>query len=289
MTSTGASGAARQGAGGLAVSTTDLVKAAGLLLILFDHWAYYVQPELDWMHAIGRGALPLFFFLIGFASARRVPPFWIIAGLGLTALDGWHAGGAFGAVNLNILISFALVRWALPLVERHVLASPWRLAAFVLALVAIAWPAGEVIDYGSAGWLLALVGLLHRRALAGGPDHARAPAWLARRLVGAVAALIFVGLEIHDYGFATEGRLVPDAYIAAASIIFASGALLRFRRVDLAWRPPSWLGAILRLCGRRSLEIYILQILGLMAVGVALGVEPDTDGTDEPDDADEEG
>jgi hypothetical protein len=33
---------------------------------------------------------------------------------------------------------------------------------------------------------------------------------------------------------------------------------------------------MLRFCGRRSLEIYIAQILGLMALGTALGVEPDS-------------
>ena len=92
------------------VTSTDLWKTLGLVLILFDHWAYYIQPDQDWMHAVGRGALPIFFFLIGFARTQHVPWFWIVTGLALTGLDWWHVGGDISDVTLNILLSFALLR-----------------------------------------------------------------------------------------------------------------------------------------------------------------------------------
>jgi hypothetical protein len=260
------------------VTSTDILKALGLLLILFDHWAYYVQPELDWMHALARGALPIFFFLIGFAKTRGVPWFWLAAGVLLTLLGWLHLGRDWDHVTLNILLSFAAVRLALPVVERHVMGSSWRVAGLVAVLLALSYPADMAIDYGTSGWLLALVGLSHRLALEAGPDKPRDPAWLTRRVLGAVATLLFVANEIHDYEFATF-----EAFIAAGSIIAASGILLRFRRVDLPWRPPHALAATLQFCGRRSLEIYIAQILGLMALGVALGVEPDDGRADEGD------
>lgn len=260
---------------GRAVTSTDALKALGLLLILFDHWAYYVEPDRAWMHALGRGALPIFFFLIGFAKTRQVPWFWLVAGALLTGLDWLRMGGDLDEVTLNILLSFAAIRWALPFIERHVMGMGvkdrhWRTALLVAALAALSYPADMVVDYGSSGWLLALVGLAHRQALDSGPDHARDPAWLTRRIIGAVATLLFVANEIHDYEFDTV-----DAFIAAGSIIAVSGLLLRFRRVELAWRPPAALAEFLGFCGRRSLEIYIAQILGLMALGLALGVEPD--------------
>ena len=252
------------------VTSTDALKALGLCLILLDHFAYYVQPELDWMHALGRGALPVFFFLIGFARTRTVPRFWLAAGVLLTLLGWLHLGRDWDHITLNILLSFALVRLALPFVERHVMGSSWRVAGLVAVLLALSYPADMALDYGTSGWLLALVGLSHRRALEAGPDRPRDPAWLTRRILGALATLLFVANEIHDYEFATF-----EAFIAAGSIIAAGGLLLRFRRVELGWRPPQALAAMLQLCGRRSLEIYIAQILGLMALGVALGVEPD--------------
>jgi hypothetical protein len=247
------------------VTSTDLWKTLGLVLILFDHWAYYIQPDQDWMHAVGRGALPIFFFLIGFARTRHVPWFWIATGLALTGLDWWHVGGDINDVTLNILLSFALLRWAMPWVDRHVASSGWRLAGLVAVLLALSYPADLVIDYGTSGWLLALVGLLHRRALEAGPDKPRDPAWLARRAVGAVATLLFVANEIHDYELGTV-----DAFIAAGSIILVSGLLLRFRRLDLAWPIPPAAGLALRFCGRYSLEIYVAQIIGLMALGEVL-------------------
>jgi hypothetical protein len=259
-----------------AVTSTDALKALALLLMLFDHWAHYVAPEQDWMHALGRGALPIFFFLIGFARTERVPWFWLAAGVLLTALDWLRMGRDIDDVTFNILLSFAVIRWAMPLVERHVMgagvkARHWRTALLVALLLGLSHVADMVIDYGSSGWLLALVGRAHRLALESGPDKARDPAWLGRRLIGAIATLFFVANEIHDYEFATV-----DAFVAAGSIIAASALLLRFRRVDLGWQPPAALADMLRFCGRRSLEIYIAQILGLMALGTALGVEPDS-------------
>jgi hypothetical protein len=247
------------------VTSTDLWKTLGLALILLDHWAYYIQPDQDWMHALGRGALPIFFFLIGFARTRAVPWFWIATGVALTGLDWWHAGGDVNDVTLNILLSFALLRWAMPWVERHVVGSAWRLAALVVLLLGLSFPADMVIDYGASGWLLALVGLLHRRALEAGPDKPRDPAWLARRAVGAIATLLFVANEIHDYGLGTV-----DAFIAAGYIIVVIVLVLRFRRIELAWPIPPVAGAVLRFCGRHSLEIYVAQIIGLMALGEVL-------------------
>ena len=50
------------------VTTVDLWKAAALLLILCDHLWFYIWPGQLWLTALGRAALPIFFFLIGFAA-----------------------------------------------------------------------------------------------------------------------------------------------------------------------------------------------------------------------------
>jgi hypothetical protein len=69
----------------------------------------------------------------------------------------------------------------------------------------------------------------------------------------------------------------------AAAVIGVSGLLLRFRRGDLKRQPPTMLAPALRFCGRRSLEIYIAQLIGLKALGLALGIEA----ADMPDDEDD--
>jgi peptidoglycan/LPS O-acetylase OafA/YrhL len=122
-----------------------------------------------------------------------------------------------------------------------------------------------------------LVGLLHRRAAEAGPDSPRDPAWLARRAVGAVATLAYAANEVHDYEFG-----VADTWVMAVFVIGVSGLLLRFTPRKARWQPGGFAAAILAFCGRRSLEIYIAQIVGLMALGAMFGVEPaDRDGDEE--------
>lgn len=260
------------------ITTIDLWKTAALLLILADHLGLFLFPDEDWLRALGRAGAPIFFFLIGFTRTRSVPWFWLVAGAALTGLDYWRLG-SLDAITLNILLSFAAARCALPFVERHVAPSPWRFAALVAVLVALIPFADMVLEYGVTGWLWVLVGLAHRLALESGPDHARRGPWLARRALGAATVLIYGANEVLTYGFG-----VAETWIMAAAVLAVGGLLLRFRRADIGWSPPAWLAAALTVCGRRSLEIYIAQIVGLMALGAALGIEP----ADAADDGDED-
>jgi TraX protein len=259
-----------------AVSTIDLWKTLALLLIGLDHVGFFLLPEQPWLMALGRAALPVFFFLIGFARSRHVPWFWWAAGAALTALDLWRLGSVDG-MQINILINFALIRLALPWIEALVMPVWWRTLGLAAVLAALAAWTGPWIEYGTTGWLLALVGLAHRQALAAGPDRPRDRHWLMRRGLGATATLVFAAIELHDYAFA-----VTEAWIMAAAVIGVSGLLLRFRTGDASWQPPALLAGLARLCGRRSLEIYIAQIVGLMMIGLALGIEPaDAEGDEE--------
>ncbi|MGL4440255.1 MAG: TraX family protein [Bosea sp. (in: a-proteobacteria)] len=257
------------------VTTIDLWKSAALLLILFDHLWFYIWPEHTWLTAIGRAALPIFFFLIGFARTRQVPWFWWIAGAGLTALDLWRHGG-FDNICLNIMFNFAMIRLALPIIEKHVMGAWWRVALFALVLAAVMPAAGQVIEYGTAGWLLAIVGLAHRLARDAGPDRARDPAWLVRRSLGAFVTIAYLGMELHDYGFG-----VAETWLMAGAVIIVSGLLLRFRLGAVQWPIHSLFRTLAQQCGRRSLEIYILQIVILMPLGLALDIDAaDEDGDD---------
>lgn len=256
------------GSGRRPVTWIDLWKSAALLLILADHVGFYLLPDQLWLMALGRAALPIFFFLIGYAGPRPTPWFWWAAGLALTLLDLSRAA-SLADIQLNILINFALIRLALPLIEAHAMGSWRRAALLALALAAAAPLTGPWIEYGTAGWLLALVGLAHRNALAGGPDRPRDPAWLTRRALGAAATALHIALELHDYEFP-----VFEAWIMAGAVIAVSGLLLRFRPGEAKPQPPAWLAPGLRIGGRRSLEIYIAQIVGLMMLGLALGIEP---------------
>ncbi len=241
------------------VTTTDLWKFTGLVLVLIDHWGLLFADDPSW-RVVGRAAAPIFFF-IGLARTRRVPWSWVVLGLVLTAVESWTALTGLGKINLNILINFAFVRLLLPEVERRVMPHPWAIALLAMATVFLIRPFQQVMEYGAEGWLWALFGLSHRLALEAQHPHSR---WV-RNGLGAAAALVYTGKEILDHGFdSAEGALLAGL-IAALAL-----ALALFRRADLSRQSPEPLAAVLRFCGRYSLEIYAATLLAMQITTYAI-------------------
>jgi hypothetical protein len=114
------------------------------------------------VEVFGRLAAPTFFFLMGYAQTRTVPLHWIWLGIILILLDGWNANWTW--VAPNILLSFALVRFARPYVQILIQAHGWAaFALLVSALVAVLPIAAKVVDNGAEGRLWALFGLSRSR------------------------------------------------------------------------------------------------------------------------------
>jgi hypothetical protein len=245
-----------------AVTTTDLLKTAALLLILVDHIGHYLIDDWPILRVVGRLGVPIFFFFIGFAKTRAIPLRWLLLGATLTFVEYLWVG-ALSETQLNILFDFALIRLTLPLVERYVLPSPYRLSLFVIILIVTLPLAALVFEYGGEGWLIALTGLLHRQLADG-----KAGSVLQRDVVGLIALAVFVIVERNDYSFdwAMTGLLV-------LGVVSVAGALRAFRRTDSDWQPAARAAAVLRYCGRHSLELYAAQIIGLAALGTVLDLD----------------
>jgi signal transduction histidine kinase len=249
-----------------AVSTTDLLKAAALVFVFIDHWGHYFAPDEIWWRVVGRASLPVWFFLIGFARSRGTPWSWIGLGLALSLLDYWREG-SLAAAQLSILLNFAAIRLALPVIERHVWPHAWRIALLVAALAALSPVANQVVEYGTEGWLLALVGLAHRHWL----ETPERRALMLRIGLALVAGLLFVMVETQDYGF--EG---VEIAALAVIVLAVSGLLFVFRRAEVERALPGPAAALLRFCGRHSLTIYAAQIVVFTALA-AFSMDPDND------------
>src|SRR5579872_332312 len=87
---------------GQAINTHDLLKIAGLALMIVDHLGAYVFQDNLWLRLIGRGAAPLFFFLIGYSGKLRIRPSLIMFGL-ILSVTGFLISGHFW---VNILLVF---------------------------------------------------------------------------------------------------------------------------------------------------------------------------------------
>jgi len=242
------------------VTTTDAWKLFAIAFVLIDHYGLFFDPDETWWRLFGRLASPVFFFFIGFARTRTVPWTWMFFGLLITAVD--FATAANRQVLINILLNFALLRLALPSVERHVMTYPARLAAVALASAAVIPVLDPVLEYGGEGWLWALFGLAHRMLLESGEEFAR----VRRNLLGMAAGLAYIVRERSDYGF--------DLVQSALLIVFVVGlvlGLMRFRRTDLSWQPPPPLKPVFTFTGRHTLEIYGVTLLAMQLVAYAIG------------------
>lgn len=244
-----------------AVTTTDLWKAAAIVLVLVDHYGlYFVADPAPWRLA-GRLAAPVFFFLIGYAPTDRVPWSWIVLGAVLTA-ERMLTEPAPGDLFANILISFALLRLAvLPLARDWAMPSPWGVAALILASTALIPWTKPLLEYGSEGWLFAFFGLAHR--LAGESADPRA-AW-ARNTLALAAPTAWLISESANFAFG-PGQAVTLAVLLAA----LAWGLAHFRRDVLRRQPPEPMAAALRFAGRWTLEIYAVTLFGMHILAYAM-------------------
>lgn len=260
-----------------AVDNTDWLKTAAIILVLVDHTGYFFIEDDQWWSVFGRLAAPVFFFLLGYAETRTVPPYWIWLGILLTALDSWNANWSW--VPPNILLSFALIRLARPYLGRFAAHFGW-IAIFLVGctLLATLPVAANLVDYGAEGWLWALFGFAQRRRVDGastefaeGPSQGPAPtsgaladhAAIARLLTCLGAAVIYVWQEQLEFSFSQMQFAVFVLGVAALSSI-----LCLFRRGPSAMQPPEPFGGALRFVGRHTLEIYAIQLAGFELITI---------------------
>jgi hypothetical protein len=237
------------------VTTTDVWKFLGVVFVLVDHYGFFFDNDQDWWRVFGRLAAPIFFFFVGFARTRRVPGRWLVLGVLLTVAEAWTED--FEKFDLNILLNFALVRLALPVVEQRIMPFPGRTALLALGIILLIRPVQPVMEYGAEGWLWALFGLSHRLALESATPRAL---WTRNALAGLVAPVYMIA-EIIDYEF----RLTTGAALVLCVAALAA-ALVRFRRSDLRQQPPELVAALLRFTGRYSLEIYAITLFAFIIV-----------------------
>ena len=251
------------------VDNSDWLKTAAIIAVLVDHFGYFFAEDDLWWSVFGRLAAPTFFFLIGYAQSRAVPRRWIWLGVMLTVLESWNANWTW--VAPNILLSLALIRSARPygqiLLQRH----GWAAFTFLVsALLAVSSIAGNIVDYGSEGWLWALFGLCQRMyvdsrsaADVAAPAQSSAPPAPAMkenagrmRLLACVAAVVvYVWQEQGEYSFP---QIQFAVFIVGIGVWSAS--LCLFLRGPSSIQPPEAIAGALRFIGRHTLEIYAIQL-----------------------------
>ena len=243
------------------VTTTDLLKLAGLAFVFADHFGLFFAPDEEWWRVVGRAAAPIFFFLIGFARTRTIPVSWLVLGAILTALD-YYVSEDLEDVTFNILFNFALVRLAAMWIETRVLSTAWGerwgLAPIAVLCAAMIPLVAPVLEYGAEGWLWALFGIAAREAIARANPQMR----LQRNAVAIFCVAVYLFVETRDFEFEPAHAAALAALICGLAI-----TLIGFRRADAPFSAPAPVARALGWIGRHSLEIYAVSLFLMQLTG----------------------
>lgn len=163
----------------------DALKAIALMLMIIDHIGEIFLPEQTWLRVIGRSAMPLFLFLVGYNQNYRFS--YLLLASAIILLAGEYALDA-PLFPLNILVTILIVRLILHHFPKTIHSQPWMM----LVAAIIWWPlTAPVTDYGSSALLWALCGYY-----ASHPGHSKhAPLFL-------LLTALFYGLtQLYSFAF----------------------------------------------------------------------------------------
>ncbi|MCC7305291.1 MAG: hypothetical protein IT558_03415 [Alphaproteobacteria bacterium] len=235
------------------LTTRDLLKTLAIILTVIDHAGLFFFPEEAWFRVIGRFSVPVWFFLVGYADTRKVQKeIWI--GGALIVLT-FMALGLY-LFPLNILFTIAVTRLLLDRVAMRALHNGETLRGMFLILSFLSFPAMIVMEYGTTGFLFAILGIMrrHREELKMDPRlH-----WL------------WAGSSMLAY-MVTQVLLLPPLTGWHLVVLVVGLGTIAFLLMRFEARVFSFsAGPVLRFTGRRTLEIYVFHIIAFGALAAWL-------------------
>lgn len=222
---------------GTNVNTHDLLKAIAIILMLVDHLGLYLLGNDLWLRTLGRGAAPLFFFLVGHNAHHRFKSEIFTYGLILTALTFFLEKVLF----IDILINFVLINWVLDHFAIHKLSNKMLLGIFVLLLILHLFT-NLWLEYGAFGLLFAFAGRLSAEG--------RGLYWLLG------AFLSYFLFECVDFHFVNHTNYIS----LFATLCLVIGTILHGYQ-ERIWKLDTVLRLPILVISRYSLQIYFAHLV----------------------------
>lgn len=224
----------------------DWLKSFALITMIVDHVGAYLYPEVSELRAIGRLSMPVWLFLVGYARSRDLgPAIWIGAGL-LVALDLTLGQGLF---SMNILITIILARLSLDFLAHIYLKGSDQAVFVTLFLAAFVIPTSFLFEYGTHAFLFALFGYLVRHR----QDHDLSNTHLI--VFAGAMTLAIMGMQLVNFSFSFAEQVFVSLSILAISLY-----LIAFPPQKAGMNKRILGQSVLKLMGRRSLELYVLHL-----------------------------
>ncbi len=207
--------------------------------MIIDHIGFYFLQDYAAFRLLGRGAAPLFFFLIGYEGRLRITPLLLFYGLTLSlsayVVNGFH--------QINILLSFVLIHYLMHFFHIERAHTFTRILCF-LALSFLNFFIYNYIEYGLLGILIAYCGRL--MAL----HDKQGPTWLM------LVLLVYFIWECIYFQFQQQPLLI---YSFAGLVLCLYFMMSQYQLKTLSC--PSWLLVPALVISRYSLEIYFYHLI----------------------------
>ena len=235
------------------VTTHHLFKVFALFIMTIDHIGAYLYPDQFWFRSIGHIASPVWFFLIGHAPQRPVTRDWALWALVLAVLNPFLGAGL---LPLNTLVTLAVCRIAIIQVEKREMLDREPLV-LILASFLLLLPSFILMEYGSIGFLFALMGYAVRT---GKMD------WRRGKLVTLAALAMYFSIQNQSHPHTTEQTAL---FIAGTLVVVYLLSRFKYRKVDSVPRglrkPIYWLS-------HHSMQYYVVHRVVLQAIGLTAGI-----------------
>ena len=243
------------------LTSYDFLKAAAVIFMVIDHAGFYLYEDDTWMRVIGRLCVPIWFFLIGYARTAEIPRvLWLGA---LVVMASCLISGIY-ILPLNILVTIIVARLLRDDLARHALHNAETLRGMYLILVLAYLPTSILFEYGTLGFLFVIMGLMVR-------NWEEVSQQIAKPYLILYVAMSFAAYWLLQGAIASE-IAGPQILFLTAGLFLVALVLMKFRLVTFP-KLTSGIGsmaAIVRILGRRTLEIYIFHIIVLRVAAAYL-------------------
>lgn len=243
------------------ITSYDLVKTFAVVIMIIDHIGAYFFPDHLWFRAIGRTGFPVWFFLVGHARGRDISPRLLGSAAVLLAANCVVGMPLF---PLNALFTIILIRLLIDPVMRVSLASKWHLWGVTFVMVVWILLSQEFTEYGSLAMLTAMFGYMVRYR-----QDINDERLIVQFMI--FVLLCFVGVQALSFGFSIVQFIVMAMGTAIVRVM-----LYAFRPVVYAdWKMPLGVTWFFKICGRQTLEIYVVHLIIFKVIALYLGTQDD--------------
>jgi len=244
-----------------AVTSYDVWKTLAVLLMIIDHIGAYFLPDEQGLRILGRLCVPIWFFLVGYAQSRDLS--WRLwAGVAILSISNYISGQPI--FPLTILATIIFIRLILDRFMVMSLRSPKDMLMASVVILLLFLPSNALLEYGTSGLAFAVIGYLARQ---------KASLQISKE---ATSMLLFAAVAFfvvtQSYGF--NFSIVPSLAVFLGSYIYLTLLYFTFayeKTPASSLLNISGVRQFLKICGRYTLEIYVLHLTLFKIMSTAFG------------------